>query len=53
MHFHLLFHCLLIVQKDYRAAVTTQSTSPWKPKLGATWANIEINGRSEKYKLLV
>ena len=30
----------------YRAGVTAQSTSLWQPQLGATWANIEINGRN-------
>ena len=36
-----------------RAAVTAQSASLWQPHLGATWANIDIYGRSKKSGLLL
>ena len=36
-----------------RAAVTAQSTSLRQRQLGATWANTDIYGRSEKSGLLL
>ena len=46
-------HILLRENRVYRAAVTAQSTNLWQPQLGATWANIDIYGRSEKSGLLL